>query len=252
MARDSYRLKGTSKVYIIPIGDIHVGSEQFHQEYFEHALDTIDSIKAEKRIYLMGDLLEAASKQVGNASFKTDRSLDQQIDYIIKTLKPYKKDIIYSCIGNHCARLSKDYDLDVMKIIGKSLDIPTGNSTIDSFKINQEEVNVYVAHGKGSAAHAHTAQGKMLRETQAIEADIYLQGHCHRLDFFSQPIRTHTGIKRKYYAFTGAFLKYNGYPAAMQLPILPEAFQLLSVNKDHIVRSTPYYIDQVRPDLFRM
>lgn len=252
MARDNYRLKGNSKVYIIPVGDIHVGSKQFNEEYFNYFLDTVDAIQSDKRIYLMGDLLEAANKQTGNAAFCTDMTLDEQIDYVISTFKPFKKDLIFSCNGNHCARLSKDFDLDVMKLIGKALHVSTGNQNIDQFNINGEPVTVYTAHGKGSAAHAHTARGKIIRDTASIAADIKLQGHNHRLDFFSQPVRTVNGISREYYGFTGSFLRYNGYAESMQLPILPESFQIISVNKDKIVRNNEYYIDQMKPEYLQL
>ena len=66
--KSNYKLRGNEKVYILPISDLHIGSEQFNEDYFQHMLDTVDNIKQDKRIYLCGDLLESASKQVGNTS----------------------------------------------------------------------------------------------------------------------------------------------------------------------------------------
>ncbi len=249
MVKTNYKLRGNEKVYILPIGDIHIGSEQFDEKYFQYCLDTVDSIKSDKRIYLMGDLVEAASKQVGNSSFKTDMSLDDQIDYVIKSFKPYRKDIVNMVQGNHCARLSKDFDLNVMRIISRALKVPDGNQFLDTFYINQEPYTIYTRHGKGSAAYAHTAQGKMIREHQHIDADMYLNGHSHRLDYFTTPNVSDGKIKRRHYVMTGSFLKYNGYADSMGLPVLPESFIQLNINKDLRVKSTNFYIDQVRPDL---
>lgn len=254
MVKKSYKLRGTSTVTIIPISDLHVGSEQFNEDYFEFSLDVIDRVSGEKRIYLAGDLVEAASKHVGNASFKTEMPLDEQIDYVVEKLSPYKNDIVSSCIGNHEARLSKEFDLDVNKIIGRALGIPTGNQFLDVFKINGQDFTVYTAHGKGSSAHFYTAQSKMIRDTQHIMADLLMHGHNHRCGHFTQPILVPTPegrskVFRKHYVFTGSYLRYNGYAEAMLLPILPEAFIHLNINKDLRIKSTQYNIDEVKPDM---
>lgn len=256
MVKTNYRLRGNEKVYILPLSDLHIGSQQFNEDYFQYALDTIDAIQQDKRIYLCGDLLESASKQVGNSSFTTNMTLDDQIEYTINMLKPYKKDIVFSCIGNHEARLVKEFDLDINKIIARALDIPYGNQVMDQIKINGEPFNIYAAHGKGSSAHHHTAQSKMIRDTQHIDANLMMHGHNHRCDHFSTPgLRfTEEGrrIARKHYVFTGSFLRYNGYAEAMQLPILPEAFIQLSINKEMRVRSTQFNIDEVKNEYLQL
>jgi UDP-2,3-diacylglucosamine pyrophosphatase LpxH len=252
MSKQSYRLKGNQKVYIIPIGDLHICSPEYNAEYLEYCLDKIDEIKSQKRIYLMGDLLECASLRVGNSSFKAEMSLDEQLDHSINLLKPYKRDIINAAIGNHEIRLSKDYDFNIMSVIGRALKTSNGNQFIDVFTINGEPIRVYTAHGKGSSAHHYTAMSKIIRDTQHIAADILLQGHNHRSMAFSLPLKSSTGIERKHYGFTGAFLSYGGYADAMQLPPLPESFIQLSINKDLRVRGQDFNIDECKPDLMRL
>ena len=174
MSKQSYRLQGNQKLYIIALSDLHIGSEQFNEPYFNYALDTIDSIKSPKRLLLGGDLIEHSSKTVGNSAFHTTMTLDDQIDTAINYFKPYKKDIIFSCIGNHEARSSRDIDLDIMKIIAKALQCKSGHQYFDNININSEPFTTYIRHGKGSSAHAHTAQGKEIRECATIESDLYL------------------------------------------------------------------------------
>lgn len=250
--KTNYKIRGNEKVYILPLSDLHIGSKQFNEDYFNYALDTIDTIKSDKRIYLCGDLLESANKQTGNAAFQTEMTLDDQIDYAISIFKPYKRDIVFSCIGNHEARLVKEYDLDINKVIARALHIPYGNQLMDTIYINQEPFTIYAAHGKGSSAHMHTAQSKMIRDTQHLQADLFLNGHNHRCAYFTTPNLTcgpdGLDLKRKHYAFTGSFLRYNGYASAMQLPILPEAFIQLSINKDLRLRSTQFNIDECKPE----
>lgn len=267
MVKQSYRLSGSSKVYLIPISDLHIGSKQFNEDYFQYFLETLDNIQSDMRIYLCGDLLESANKQTGNAAFQTNMTLDEQLDYAIKCFKPFRKQIVCGCIGNHEARLIKEHDLDIMKVFGSALKIPTGNQFMDTLKINGQELTIYAAHGKGSSAHHHTAQSKMIRDTAHIFADVLMHGHNHRCDHFSIPALRPVTIKpegklksvvhnrevtRKHYVFTGSFLKYNGYAEAMQLPILPESFIQLNVNKDLRVGSTQFNIDECRPDLLEL
>jgi len=215
-------------------------------------LDRLDEIKSDKRIYLCGDLLEAASKNVGNSSFHTNMTLDDQIDTAINLFKPYRKDIHFTCIGNHEARVSKDYDLDIMRIIAKALKCNYGYQNLDTITVNGEPFTIYMAHGKGTSAHHYTAESKFIRETQTINADLFLNGHNHRVAHFSLATRSDGYIRRRHYAFTGAFLRYKGYPDSMQLPVLPESFLHLSLNKDLNLRSNIFYIDERAPELMEL
>lgn len=249
---DSYTLKDKERLYLIPFGDVHLGSAECNYDYLDYWKDKVKRIKNPKRIYLMGDLVETASKHVGNSSFKQEFDVNEQIYYISRFLEEFQEDIVYSCHGNHdYLRVSKEFDLNISKLIADRLGCDSGNQCLDTFTVNDKPFTVYANHGKGSNAYAHLAQGKIIRETSNIQADLYLQGHNHRLDFFSQPIRNINNIQRRYYGFTGAFLNYGGYPNQMFLPVLPPAFQFLYLDKDVNLWDTPYRMDQRRPDLIK-
>ena len=93
MKRDQYALSSNETINLIPIGDFHIGSSQFNYEFFEHMLKQIKKLK-NRRIYLMGDLLESASKSVGNSVFHTHMSLEEQKSYLLEALEPFTDDII--------------------------------------------------------------------------------------------------------------------------------------------------------------
>jgi predicted phosphodiesterase len=247
---DSYTLIDKQKLYILPLGDIHLGSPECNLDYLDYWKENVKRIKNPKRIYLMGDLIETASKKVGNGAYKQQFDVNEQIDIICKFLEEFKEDIIFSCHGNHdYLRVSKEFDLNISKLIADRLGCESGDQCMDTFMVNGEEFTVYANHGKGSNAYAHLAQGKIQRETSTIQANLFLQGHNHRLDFFSVPMRTITGLERKYYGFTGAFLNYGGYPSQMFLPVLPPAFQFIVMDKYLNLGNIAYFIDQKRPDL---
>lgn len=247
--QNNYTLKGKEQLYICPVGDIHLGSPETNIEYLEYWRNIVAGIKGPKRIYLTGDLMEAATKRLANSAFKVNMSLDDQLEWVIQFFKPLKEDIIFSAIGNHELRLSKDYDLDLMRIVAQALDCDYGNQYLDHFMVNNEPVTVYTAHGKGSSMHHYTAESKIIRDTQTIMADIVIHGHNHRCGHFSIPTRTMNGLRRKHYVFSGAFLGYGGYADSMQLPVLPESFIYLGVNREHRVTPNVFYIDERQPEL---
>lgn len=250
MLQNSYKLREKELLYLLPLGDLHLGSPECNLEYLDYWRDMVSRIKNPKRIILMGDLIETASKRIGNSAFKQELNVNEQIDRIVKFLKPLKDDIVFSCHGNHdYLRVSKEFDLNISKLIADYLGCESGNQYMETFTVNDKPFTVYANHGKGSNAYAHLAQGKIQRETANIQASLYLQGHNHRLDFFSVPIRTVNGLDRKYYGFTGSFLNYGGYPNQMFLPVLPPAFQFITIDKNLNLWDIPYRLDQRRPDL---
>ena len=205
--RDQYALSSNETVNIIAVGDFHIGSSEFNYDFFDYMLKQIKKLK-NRRIYLMGDLLESASKNVGNSSFHTHMSLEDQKAYLLDNLEPFKEDIIGICVGNHEARLIKEFDFNVVADIARELECLWYNQRIDTFKINEHTIDVFTRHGKGASGQRHLAMGKLERNTNNIQADIYLEGHSHRLLAWNKFYVDKEGLHRKYYGYTGAFLNY--------------------------------------------
>ena len=103
----------------------------------------------------MGDLLESASKSVGNSVFHTHMSLEEQKSYLLEALEPFTDDIIGVCVGNHEARLIKEFDFNVVADIARELGCKWYNQNIDSFKVNQHTIDVFTRHGKGTSGQRH-------------------------------------------------------------------------------------------------
>ena len=238
-----YNLRSNETINIVPIGDLHIGSQQFNYDFWEYAIQQIKKLK-NRRIYLMGDLLESASKNVGNSAFTTTMSLDEQKEYLLDSLDPFKKDIIGYAVGNHEARLIKDYDFNIVADISRELGITYYNQAIDTFRVNEHEIDIFLRHGKGTAGKRHLAMGKLERNTNNIQADIYLEGHNHRCMAWNNLYIDKTGLKRKYYGYTGAFLNYDGYADSMYLPIEPPAYMTISINKNRKIKFNQHFCDE--------
>ena len=200
------------------------GSSEFNYEFFDYMLKQIKKLK-NRRIYLMGDLLESASKNVGNSSFHTHMSLEEQKAFLLENLEPFKDDIIGLCVGNHEARLIKEFDFNVVADIARELGCKWYNQHIDTFKINEHAIDVFTRHGKGTSGQ-------------------YLEGHNHRLLAWNKFYIDKEGLHRKYYGYTGAFLSYGGsYAESMYLDVEPPAYQTISINKNKRIKFNQHFCD---------
>ena len=248
---DNYTLKGKDLLYIIPLGDVHRGNPACNYEYLDYWVKMVNKIKNPKMFILMGDLIEVGSKHVGNSIAKQNKSADTQVIETEEFLEPFVDDIKVMIAGNHKKRVEREFDLSLVRLMSHHLGIPYANQYRETFMINDKPFTVHASHGKTSNKHAHLAQGAMIRDTTHIRANLFLQGHNHRLDWFTNPLfdtTAYKGLGRRFYGFTGAFLNYDGYPDDMELPPLPPAFQFITVDKHLHLNNIEYLIDQRLPE----
>lgn len=238
-----YNLKG-KKLYIFPVSDLHIGAKNCNWDYIDYWRSIFKKTPKNKIIYLLGDLIDFSSKDIG--AFDNNMAADEQIDTITNLLKPYKKYIRYSTMGNHERRAKKFFNLDIGKIIANNLNVPYRTSDFfDTIHINGSPFIIYGKHGTKVNSRIDLAEGGMVRDTQNIEANLLMQGHNHYCKGFSRPIVTKSGVRRKYYCFSGHFLSYeNSYAHEKNLAWNPEAFLRFQINKHHVVRWNEYHLDE--------
>ena len=244
MIKKEYKLKNKQTINIIPIGDFHIGSNEFQDEFFEQMIKKVKKLPR-KRIYLMGDCLEVASKKVGDSAYEQNCTVEEQREYFINNIKPLKKDIVCYCTGNHENRLNKEFGFNIVKDMCRELGITYCNQNLDTFKVNDFDFSIFTRHGKGFSSKKHLAMGKLERNTEHIIADMYLEGHNHRLCFWDQFTWYPEGYQRIYYGYTGHFLDYKGYADTQYLRMEPPGWQLITLNKNRLVKSHQYYEEEV-------
>ena len=221
---NDFDLKSNQTISIFPIGDVHVGTPFFNKEYFEYMLHKFDTAQGIKIIYLLGDLLDCATKRLGQSAYQQVLSPEEQLDYMVKSLKPFKEHIRGCVIGNHEARFRKEFDLDIMKILAD---------------------NLWANHGTKTSQQQHLMQGAVMRQTQHIDANLYLYGHAHYLSNWSQVVKSGSDYKRRHYVLIGHYLKYDGSYAQEKLlkPSL-EGFSKVTIDKNLRTDVTLYNIDE--------
>ena len=234
---------------LIPLGDLHYGNPSFNEELFEKWLEVVKYSK-NRIILLNGDLLEFLDS---NRFYKPKDyiNVNEQLEYVIDSLKPYRKDIICNLNGNHGLRTKKQYDLDTDQLIGDSLGVDTSKSYHEDICISKgrtpKYIRVFMQHEAPSSKSTLLAMRRFIGEMENIDAEIYLAGHNHKCMYYTKVYRglDYTPI-RKTFVFTGSFLNYRGSYAdngrfAYQLP----SFPVITVDKDKNVNCRIYWADEV-------
>ena len=249
--RKRFKLKSNKVVNIFPISDVHYGSPQCNIEYFEYMLNKFDNTKGYKIIYLLGDLMDFATKRLGNSAYRQMYTVEEQLQYFIDTLKPYKNNIRGVVTGNHEARAKKEFDLDVTKILSEALGLDYCKEIYDTFCINNEPYKIWGTHGTKTSQQQHLMMGNVERQTNHIDANLYLYGHCHYLTNWSSLMKNGEDYKRKYYLLTGHYLNYSGSYAQDKLlkPSLP-CFAKVTINKNLRTNVEQYHFDEMDKGYF--
>jgi len=245
--KSNFSLKSKNQtISIFPISDVHVGTKFFNQEFFEYMLKKFETTSGHKIIYLLGDLMDCATKRISNSAYKQILTPEEQLDYIVEKLEPYKKHIRYGLSGNHENRFLKEFDLDITKILCDSLDVEYIGELYDTIYINDNPYTIWGSHGTKTSQQLHLMEGAVMRQTQHIEANLYLYGHAHYLANWSQVSKYGDEYKRKHYVLVGHYLNYDGsYAQKMMLkPQLP-GFCKVSVDQNLRTNVDLYNIDEV-------
>ena len=243
----NFRLKNGKKLNIFPFSDIHFGSPNCNVEFFEFMLDKFDKTKGSKIIYMLGDECDVATKRQGNSTYQQKINLNEQIDFIIDSFKPFKKHINGIVQSNHMARTKNEFDLDITKVIAKNLDIPYYNNIYEKLKIGKKPYVVYATHGNKTSQQQHLMMGAIQRQTDHINANLFLYGHAHHLASWSQPNITAEGYVRKHYVLCGHMLDYkNSYAEVMGLKPNPPGFAKIQVDSNLRTNVELYYLDECK------
>ncbi len=238
------------KASIFPIGDLHIGSEQFNEQWLDYWFGVIAKSKNYVIIYLMGDILEVASKKVGDSAFRQKFNVNKQLKLFKEKVDWLKNKLGYNPIrasvsGNHDKRLL-EFDYSLNQQIAEILDIPRYDVTIyDTIIINGKTLKIHLNHGKHTNKHQHLREGAFIRDTHHISADLFLEGHNHDTDTFSDFI-TGDGVQyRRFFGFTGSALNYNGYAKEMNLREIPKGFIEYEIYPNGGLNGKEYHSDLI-------
>ena len=233
-----------SKLYIFPLSDLHLGSAQCDMDFFDYWRKKFEEAPDNKCIYILGDCLEFPTTRID--AYSTVMSTHDALERLIELLGPYKEYVRYVCTGNHEARSLKDFNYDITKTIAQRLDAKyTRSDFFDKIVEDDKELVIYGKHGTKTSKNHNLAMNNFIRDMADIDARLYMQGHNHFCEFTSNYQRGYDDGNRRYYAFTGHFLGYEGYARNKGLPMSQPSFLRLTVDKNLHIDAKKFFKDEV-------
>lgn len=198
------------------IGDIHYGSPQFDEKKFRGYIDFC--VKNYKYVFLMGDLIEMATRHsVGAGVYEQNPQAQSQYEQMVEWLRPLaERHLILGChIGNHEERAYKESGVNVSKALCRELNIPyLGDACWSQFRVGKEVYSIYSLHGRTGSRFDGTALLAIERISTSFFADLVAMGHVHKCVSSAVVMQkvSHNQVQehKKFLLITGAFLRYDG------------------------------------------
>lgn len=181
-------------IYLLPIGDCHIGDKAFNKESEIKLKGYIKWVKETKnaRVFLMGDILNCATRVSKTSPFEQNMTLKEQIDYATRLFNPIKDKILGAIDGNHELRLSDYSGYSPTITLCERLNIPYfGDSAVLLFGLGCRKKSVkspratfcgYFHHttGGGSTIGSKINAPDKLRNI-VCNGDFYCGSHNHML-----------------------------------------------------------------------
>jgi hypothetical protein len=224
------------KVYLVPLGDIHLGSKGVDVAKLKGYINWIKETP-NAYTFLMGDIWDIATLGSPTNPHYQKMNLNEAIKFAYELFSPIKDRILGAVTGNHEERLERYAGFNPLQSFCESWDIPyAGYSAVLRFRIGKYvrksgltspkvEYIFYIHHGTGSGS---TIGGKLNRAVKLEDvfegADAYLVGHNHAKALGEQSVaflsksgngKATIQYKRKAYVDCGAFLTYDDSYAEM-------------------------------------
>jgi len=230
-------------IYVVPLGDLHVGSLHFTKKSEEKLRGYVKWIKNTPGAYtvLMGDLINCATLGSPSNPFEQNMDLSEQIETVVELLKPIKHKILGAISGNHESRLEGYAGYNPTISICDRLGVYyLGYDGVIIFRLGchsskkgkqrnpRATFSGYFHHTTGGGS---TIGGKINRVDKlrdiVVDADFYCGAHNHLLGCVHTAVRRINPTKgtvdelRQMIIDTGGYLSYDGsYANKKQLPPL--------------------------------
>lgn len=180
-------------VYLLPLGDVHAGSNQVDYKKFEGYLDWAKREKA--YLFLMGDMFDTVVMGGVSSPFDAAMNLRESKKYLRDRLMPVKHLIIGGIIGNHEMRLMRYANENLMEDLCDQLQVPyAGFSAVLRFNVGHNLISVptgksettrihYVVYCHHTTGGGGTPGGKLNRVYKLSDifegADLLVGAHSH-------------------------------------------------------------------------
>jgi predicted phosphodiesterase len=207
--------KEKKSIKIFCLGDIHYGASECDETNLYKALEYV---KRNKDIYIlgMGDFLDFANKHCDFGAVHLQKITPQeQYDWLINLLKPFKGRIIGLHPGNHECRGVKEIGIEPIKMLSEALGCKyLGFGCFHEWHVGKNKYEAYTYHGHSGSSLFHTKLKSAMEVAKVCNCDIMASGHVHELG--THTTRTYEIVngkvveRHKTFLLTGSWLNYWG------------------------------------------
>ena len=226
---------------IIPVFDLHVGSEQFQKDRWERFVNKVKQDKS-VRLIIGGDCLDNGIKSSVTSPYTQVMRPREQKAYVAATLSEVRDQVICGVSGNHEFRSVKDTDDNPLFDVFAKLDIEDRYRENGAFLFitfgerkceNGTQVPgdarpyycVMVHHGAGGGMYIGSQAYKQERFGSMVEGlDLLITGHTHKPLTFPagklvcDPRNRRVSVKEFRVVTANSWLDYGGYALRKLLP----------------------------------
>jgi len=251
-----FKVKVSNKpaVNLYPLSCLHIGARQSDRKFIEEHIQRIKEDPLAKWVY-MGDGGECVTRLSKGSVFKQVYNPQQQIEILVKLLKPIRDKGLVAIHGNHGGRIFKETGLSFDKNLALILGLPyLGVEAFLNLIINRTRYNLFFHHGIDSGVSLQTKVNKAEQFSRFVLADAIFTAHSHvgmelapavlkYLDNHALAVKTK--LRQQYICGSG-YDSRTGYGQEKgYAPILPQfimvEFSGVRRNKVGIVREQTYH-----------
>jgi len=217
---------GKEYAELLFIGDVHYGSINCAVDKFQANLDYC--LRERVPLFLMGDMLEAATRYSVGSGVYQQLSPQEQIEHMLEFLRPLAEAglIVGYITGNHEDRITKETGIDVSKNLCRELKIPyLGAAGWTIFYVGPQAYTLYAIHGSSGSRFDYTKLKAVMDLSHYFQADIIASGHMHTIldNAVERQVVSRTRkiveVKKCHVIVTGHYLKYDkSYAQAKGMP----------------------------------
>ena len=253
MARDFdllvYKFYGGHNITIVPIADVHLGSEECMEESF---VSFIDSVKNTPNVYLTlgGDLIDNGTKNSVTNVYRQTMRPSEQKRRMAEILEPVADRLLCAVSGNHERRSSSGksgvdddptYDIlckidkeeiyrENMAVMKIQLGVPETENGARSSGQDRPCYSIVVCHGSGGGMLPGAAinRGQRFGYVFSGMMDALIVGHTH-VPYNAKYKKINIDVRNNRISFetfkvvcATSWLEYGDYP--VQKMLLPTAF----------------------------
>lgn len=227
---------------VLVLSDLHAGHFCHDEPRLNRLLDMLDK-EENMRVLMLGDMFEAKFKNSKGKPEEQVKSVRDQRRYLVSKLKKFADRIDLSVPGNHDDRQSQEGGDSLMEVLMNEIGCPhfyepLGVVVYATDKRTPCSYTLAARHGNTGGYLLGSGLNATHRDAWNVEADIYLEGHCHK-GTASQALQRLTVLEHKkrlvwrpYWVITNGSLldPARSYAAMKGYPMAQPCQAVLTIN----------------------